>query len=191
MSAAVQQLNLKKKSCFAFKVDTQFSSNFSFQCSGKNSKHVVALNRRRAWYSETSEPCGALCEARMTNYTLVKKKKNHFAWVCRKSLRQLPDEMCQQLRTQIDLRLPNCRLIKERSSSVPFFLLILTLFIWFCRGHSWAQCVARLLLPVNVCCNCRSLFSFRYVRFTSLWDPRGGCAASGEKPQRVTKRSNM
>lgn len=52
----------------------------------------------------------------------------------------LPDALCQQVRALIDLRLPNCALIKERSYLVPSFLLILTLFIWFWCGRSWAQC---------------------------------------------------
>lgn len=72
-----------------------------------------------------------------------KKKRNQLAWACRKLLHRLPDALCQQVRALIDLRLPNCTLIKERSCSVPFFLLILTLFIWFWRGHSWPQCVDR------------------------------------------------
>lgn len=69
-----------------------------------------------------------------------KKKRNYFACAHRKSLHHLPDVLCQQVRALIDLRLPNCALIKEWSCSVPSFLLILTLFIWFWGGHSWAQC---------------------------------------------------
>lgn len=86
----------------------------------------------------------------MTNYTwencrvLKKRKRNQLACACRKSLHHLPDALCQQVRALIDLRLPNCTLIKERSCSAPFFLLILTLFIWLWRGHSWAQCVGAL-----------------------------------------------
>lgn len=84
----------------------------------------------------------------MTNCTLKnraesaekKERRNHFACAHRKSLHHLPDALCQQVRALIDLRLPNCALIKERPCSVPSFLLILTLFIWFWRGHSWAQC---------------------------------------------------
>lgn len=49
---------------------------------------------------------------------------------------QLPDALCQQVSALIDLRLPNCSLIKERCCTVSFFLLILTLFIWFL---AWKQ----------------------------------------------------
>lgn len=110
----------------------------------KNNKDCVAFNGPKASYSETSEPCGVLNEPWMANYTLEncsiekRKKKNQVAWVYRKSLHHLPDALCQQVKALIDLRLPNCTVIKERSCSVPFFLLILTLFIWFWRGHSWA-----------------------------------------------------
>lgn len=82
------------------------------------------------------------------------EKELHFAWACRKSLHQLQDALCQQVRALIDLRLSNCTLIKERSCSVPFFLLIWTsiylVLAWtqlgsMCRwfGAFW-ECLVRL-----------------------------------------------
>lgn len=68
--------------------------------------------------------------------TLKSVKKGLREWAGRKSLHHVPDALCQHGRALID-----CTLIKERCCSVPFFLFILTLFIWFWRGHSWAQCV--------------------------------------------------
>lgn len=120
-----------------------------------------------------------------------KKKRNQLAWACRKSLHHLPDALCQQVRALIDLRLPNCTVIKERSCSVPFFLLILTLFIWFWRGHSWAQCVDRSVPSVNVWCAHVSLFSFRRVLFIPRGDLSGGCTAGSQRPQHITERSKV
>lgn len=70
---------------------------------------------------------------------MLKDKKNILC-AHRKQLHHPPDALCQQVRALIDLRLPNCTLIKEWSCLVPSFLLILILFIWFWGGHSWAQC---------------------------------------------------
>lgn len=72
--------------------------------------------------------------------------------LCERAGSHLPDAQFQQVRALIDLRLRDCALIKERSCSVPFFLLIWALFIWFRRGHSWAQCVNRSVPSVNVWC---------------------------------------
>lgn len=62
--------------------------------------------------------------------SVEKVKELHFAWACRKSPHQLQDAVCQQVRALIDLRLPNCALIKEQSCSVPFFLLIWTFYLF-------------------------------------------------------------
>lgn len=110
-----------------------------------------------------------------------KRRRNHFACAHRKSLHHLPDALCQQLRALIDLRLPNCALIKERPCSVPSFLwLYLFGFGVDTAGPNVKVWHARV-----------SLFSFRRVLFIPRRDLRSDCAAGTQRPQRVAQRSDM
>lgn len=156
----------------------------------KNNKDFVAFNRPKAWYSETSEPCGVLNEPRMTNYTLencrvLKKERNQFAWACRKSFHHLPDALCQQVRALIDLRLPNCALIKERvlfGSFLPFDFD----FIYFVLA--WTQ-LGSMCRSLGALCEC--LVHSREFIFLLTGDLSSGCTAGSQRRQRVTERSNM
>lgn len=88
-----------------------------------------------------SEPGGVLNARQMALCKKDKKKETGNV------SHRLPDSLCQQVRALIDLRLPNCPVINETLCSVPSFLLILTLFIWFWGGHSWVQCERLAVSP--------------------------------------------
>lgn len=87
---------------------------------------MIFRNLRTLWHSEWALDD----KLHFGKLQSVEKVKEHFAWACRKSFHQLQDAVCQQVRALIDLRLPNCTLIKEQSCLVPFYLLIWTFYLF-------------------------------------------------------------
>lgn len=144
---------------------------------------MILRNLRTLWCSEW---------AWMTNCTLEncrvlkkKRERNQFAWAYRKSLYHLPDALCQQVRALIDLRLPNCTLIKERvlfSSFLPFD----SDFIYFVLAWTQLGSMCRSLSAFGEC-----LVRSREFIFFPTRDLRGDCAAGSHWPRPVAERSGM
>lgn len=147
---------------------------------------MIFRNLRTLWCSERALDDKLLFGKLQS---VEKVKELHFAWAYRKSLHQLQDAVCQQVRALIDLRLPNCTLIKERPCSVPFLLLIWTFYLF-----GFGMDTAGLNVSMhsgNVWCACVSLFAFRRFLFMSWQDLRGGWTAGSRRPQRVTEKPDI
>lgn len=160
-------------------------------------KNDVVFNRCKEWYSETLETYGVLNKSGMTNSPLkncsVSRKKKEGQNMCVNVQEVSPSSprcTVSTSRALIDLRLLNFALIKEWSCSAPFFLLILTLFIWLWFGHSWAQCVDGLVPSVNVWCSRVSAFIFVPTSpFYFMWRSERWLHSEGVSRDRVSESS--
>lgn len=184
---------LVKLVCFTLRVHTQFISFFSctlLVCLWKTIKTLWLLIDLK---HDTQKPQNPVVFSMSLDDKLhfgklqgvEKKERNQFAWACRKSLHHLPDALCQQVRALIDLRLPNCTLIKERvlfSSFLPFD----SDFIYFVLP--WTQ-LGSMCRSLSALCEC--LVHSREFIFFPTRDLRGGCTAGSQWPRPVTQRSNM